>query len=335
MLDHLRHFLRRRSSSVGTIAQSLSARVPPDGKAGLLPPAEPILAEAENRLGEMHAREIHVWGARPPGGLGRRARAVAAACARGRAGELEEALDGLLPWEAPFLLEELEERKEVSRRALASTSRKLFAEARSLETLASAICLLTPATTGEDLEPLLLFGRSPALTASCAMALEPLGPGALLSLAGVSTGLGRALALERLGLVLVSGGQEEPGFLHEALPLAAAIEDPTERAYAAVPLLEAPGLIQALEKEPELASAVATCLDATALGGWHGGPGPGLGRLPGALSVAEWVLGAEAIEQEVREQAARAVLHAHPMPVGPILDAAQRTLARKEPDGGQ
>lgn len=327
MLDHLRRFLRLRSASGGTIADSLPGRVPPCGGPGLLPQPEPALAEAEERLGERHCRELHVWGARPPGGLGRRARAVASAASRHKAAELEEALEGLWPWEAPFLIEELESRKEVSKKDLGQTCRALFLETGSFEVLACAIGLLTPAVEEADRERLLLFGRSPALTASCAMALEPLGTDALLALAGCSVGLGRAMALERLGLSMVSDPSAPLATLERALALAGEIEDPVARAYAAVPLLEVPSLPAALEGESHLVDAIASCIEATARGGWHGGPGPGLGRLPGAMGAAEKILLSGSSSREQKERVARAVLEAHPLPMGPVLQAAQKALA--------
>lgn len=326
LLDFLLRRARPPSRGAAPVLHQLRQRIPSDGAPGLLPSSVPEVVAAEVRLGERFAAELHAWGAREPLGLGRRAAAIADAARRRRTGELAEALDGVAPWELPALLEALEERKDLDRNALLATARTLAGEATTLEQLAGALGLLALGPAPEDLPLLEEAARCPALTGVCAVAAEPLGGEALLSLARVSTGLGRALALERLGLALAEDPTALAPLAPEALRLAATVEDGPARAYAAVPLLELADAAKLLAADPGLAEPIAACLEATALGGWNGGPGPGLGRLPGAIRAAEALLGGDA-PAEARARAAQAVLDAHPMPAGPVRTLAQQALA--------
>src|SRR5690606_41712959 len=71
---------------------------------------------------------------------------------------------------------------------------------------------------------------------------------------------------------------------------AAEVSDPLDRAWAAVPLLEAVDVPALLEADPSLAEAVVLCLEANDRGGWRGGPGPGRARLPGSQPAADALL---------------------------------------------
>lgn len=327
LFDFLKRRVLPRSSATLPLLASIDARIPADGAPGLLPLADPAQAEAERRLGERFAAELHAYGAHEPAGLARRAAAVASAASRRKPRELEEALSGLSPWELPSFLEGLGARKDLQKRALAETARKLIPLATGPEVLAAAVAMLAPAVDEGDRDLLLRLGRSTALAGICAMVIEGLGPAALLELARFAEGLGRALALERLGMVLAEGKSLPPTEIAEALRLAGTVEDPVVRAYGAVPLLETGDVAARLEEDPALAEAVARCLEAAARGGWNGGPGPGLGRMPGGTDAAFKLLSLEAASPEAKRLAARAVLDSHPMPAGPVRKRAEEILA--------
>ncbi|HEY0839833.1 MAG TPA: hypothetical protein VGD74_06580, partial [Vulgatibacter sp.] len=182
----------------------------------------------------------------------------------------------------------------------------------------------------QDRALLLEAGRSPALAGVCALALEklPAADAALLDLAAAGAGLARSLALERLALRHLENPAPFAPLVPRALALAAGIEDPLERAWAAVPLLEAARADERLASEPALAAPVLACLEAVSRGGWNGGPGPGLARLPGAVRTAQALIGSESIDESVRLAAASAVLDARPMPAGAVRLAAEKLLAR-------
>ncbi len=325
LLDFLRSRVAQRRPRAAGLLAGLRARVPGGSAAGLLPPPSEAAAEAERRLGDRFAAELHAYGAREPAGLGRRIAALLAAAARKRPDELEEALGGLQPWELPALLESLEARGDLPRSALVATARLLAERTGSWEVLAAAIGLVGLAPAPEDLPLFETAARSTALAGVCAMSAEPLGPEVLLRLARRAEGIGRAMALERLGLATADDPQALAPLAAEALRLAGTIEDPAARAYAAVPLLELADAAALLADDPALADPIAACLEAAARGGWNGGPGPGLGRLPGATKAAELILAGD-LPEEVRRRCARAVLAAHPMPAGPVRKAAQTLL---------
>lgn len=326
LLDFLLRRSRRRPAAGPPLLPRLAARLPPDGGPGLLPAADDGEARAERQLGERFVAELHAWGAREPLGLGRRATAVASALGRRRPDELEEALEGLDPWHVPALLEILDSRSDLPLRHLRPTARATAERAADLRVLAAAIGLLALAPAPEDEPLLLLAGRSEALAGVCALAAEELGLPALLRLARVATGPARAVVLERLGLAAAERQAEWEPIAAEAIRLAGLVEDEPTRAYAAVPLLEVADARALLQADPGLAVPLVACIEATAVGGWNGGPGPGLGRLPGAIRAAEAVLGSD-LPLELRTRCARAVLSAHPMPPGPIRAAAQALAA--------
>lgn len=327
LLDFLRRRSPRTRGGGGTpVLDGLRARLPRDGAPGLLPPPDPADAEAERRIAERFAAELHAWGPQAPAGLSRRAAAIADAVGRRRVDELAEALEDLPPWELPSLLEALDARADLDRAGAASLARTLAAGAERRELLAAGLALLALAPAPADRELLALACRSPAYAGVCAMSAEPLGPDALLHLARASEGLGRALVLERLGLACADRPADIEPLAPEALRLAETLDDPVVRAWAAIPLLEVPDVPALLAREPALATAVAACLEAAARGGWNGGPGPGLGRMPGAIRAAEALLAGEAPE-EARRRAARAVLDAHPLPPGPVRRAAEAVAA--------
>ncbi len=326
LLDFLQRRVQRRASREAALLARLGARIPVDGAPGLLPPGDPAEADAERHMGERFAAELHAYGAREPIGLARRLAAVASAARRRKEGELAEALEGLHPWELPALLEALRARTDPPREALVATARTLAGRTGDWEVLAAALGLVGIAPAPEDLPLLERAARSVALAGVCAMSAEPLGMQALLRLARVSEGLGRSLVVERIGMATADQPEELAPVAAEAIALAGTIEDPAARAYAAVPLLEVSDVSSLVAADTALAAPVAACLEAAARGGWNGGPGPGLGRLPGAIQAAEAVLASEA-PLEVRRRAAQAVLDSHPMPPGPVRTSAQNVLA--------
>lgn len=306
-------FLLRRDLRRGARAPSLLRRLAErEGGGARISGA----ADEERALGERLAAELHAYGTREPPGLGRRGAAIASAARRRRADELAEALAGLQPWELPALLEALRRRPDVDLRALAATAVALAESAVELQPLALALGLLGLAPATEHLPLFEQAARSPALAAVCALAAEPLGVEALLRLARVADGIGRAMLLERLGLAAADDPGKLAPLAGEALRLAGAVADEPARAYAAVPLLEIADVPALLAADPGLAEPVAACLEGAARGGWNGGPGPGLGRLPGAIRAAEALL-QSAAPLEVRQRGARAVLASHPLPPGP------------------
>lgn len=333
----LLRFLQRRRAKLGThrvaLLERIAARIPEGGAPGLLPASDAEEAAEEARLAERFAVESHRRGRQELSGIGtsRRLAAIASSARRTSAAELEEAIRGVAPWELPELLGAVEARADVPAPRLAETARKLASQAADFPTLAGALALLAPGIVLEDRALLWIAGRSPALTGTCSRSLEALPEEeidpALLELARRTLGVGRAMALERLA---VRHLVDPPGFealAPQALELAAAIEDPLERAWAAVPLLEVAGLPALLPSRPELGHAGSLCLEAVARGGWNGGPGPGLGRLPGAIKAAEAIFSLASLPLEVRATAARAVVDARPIPSGPARETAERILA--------
>jgi len=333
----LLRFLRGRGRGADPGAEALlpriASRVPADGAPGLLPAADPTEAEEEERLGARFAAELHRLSRGDPSwlGQGRRLAAIASAARRRSAAELEEALRGVPPWELGDLAHAVASRKDLTAEALAETARALAKRARDFQTLAGAIAFLGKGIEGEDRELILRAGRSPALAGICALALENLpdeeADASLLELASRSEGMSRALVLERLAARHLVDPDGFTAYVPRALELAAAIEDPLVRAWGAVPLIEVARLPARLDAEPELALPAARCLEAISRGGWNGGPGPGIGRLPGATHTAEAILQLEGMDPEARRITARAVVDARPVPPGPAHAAAEKLLA--------
>ncbi|HWV38485.1 MAG TPA: hypothetical protein VN033_08400 [Vulgatibacter sp.] len=328
------YLLRRTSSGsprVPPLLSRIEARLPPDGGPGLLPAEDPEAAAEERRLGERFAAELHLIGRREDRFLAtaRRLAAIASAARRRDPEELHEAVEGVAPWELPDLLEALSRRGDVSHPLLAETGRRLAARASDPATLAAAIACVSLDLREEDVPLVITAGRSPALAGVCAQALERLPKGrvegALLDLAEATTGLSRSMALERLALRHLEDPAGFRDLALRALELAASVEDPLERAWAAVPLLEAARADERLlEVSPALAGPAVACLEAVSRGGWNGGPGPGLARLPVASRTALAVLESAALPKTLRRRAAAAVLDARPMPTGPVRVAAER-----------
>jgi len=315
---------------VPSLLSRIEARLPADGGPGLLPATAPEEATEEKRLGDRFAAETHLLGRREGRFFttARRLAAIASAARRRDPEELREAVEGVAPWELPELLETLAQRSDVAGPALAEAGRRLAAQATDYATLAAAIACLSLGLREEDRELLMIAGRSPALAGVCALALEKLRAdevdAALVGLAEAGAGLSRSMALERLALRHL----EEPAGFRDlaprALELAASIEDPLERAWAAVPLLEAARAEELLADAPELAGAVVACLESVSRGGWNGGPGPGLARLPGASRAALAAIDSASLPETSRRRAAAAVLDARPMPAGAVRVAAEK-----------
>ncbi len=332
VLDFL---LRRRSSPKAPDAEPLlhrlTARVPRDGAPGLLPSGDPAVDEEERQLAQRNAAELHLLrrGSSLWLGQSRRLAAIASSARRRDPDELREAVAGVEPWELPSLLEALAQRRDLPPSRLAEVARIAASRAADFRGLAAALALITPGVSAEDLPLLLVAGRSSVLSGVCALAIEGLPSEAidpaLLSLARITQGLGAALTLERLAIRHVEEPTLLAPLLPDALSLAAAIPDPLDRAYAAVPLLEVAGP-DLLDDHPALATSVAACLDATSRGGWNGGPGPGLGRLPNASHLAHALLIRPDLPEEARRAVAHAVLDARPIPTGPIRLAAEDLL---------
>lgn len=327
-------FLRRRRGPTAhagpPLLPRLEARLPPDGGPGLLPPEDLEEAAVEKRLGDRWAAELHLLGrGAAPIGASRRLAAIAWAARRRDVDELGEAVDGLAPWDLPDLMEALLARTDVPVKPLAETARGLAARASDYPALAAAVALIAPDVHDSDRMLLFLAGRSPALAGVCALAVEklPASDAALLDLAAAGAGLSRSLALERLALRHLEDPAPFAPLVPRALALAAAIEDPLERAWAAVPLLEAAKIDERVGAEPELAAPALACLEAVSRGGWNGGPGPGLARLPGAVRTARALIESESIDEGVRRAAALAVVDARPMPTGAVRTSAERHLA--------
>ncbi|AKU91520.1 hypothetical protein [Vulgatibacter incomptus] len=328
---------RRRSPSKSArhgLLDRLRDRLPPGNAPGLLPSPDPAEGEEERLLGERLGIELHRHAATGRSmGLSRRVAAVASSAQRLDPRELEEALADLEPWELPSLLEALAARRDFAPPRVAEVARRLAPLARDFRTLAGALALLSKGTREADRDLLRLAARSHALARFCADAVLALEPAevepALLDLASVSDGLARSLILEQLAIRhLPDGASAGPlDRAEEALRLAGAIEEPIERAYAAVPLLEVSKAVPLLGSRPELAPALASCLEAVSRGGWNGGPGPGLARLPGAMATAEALIGRQELPAADRLRAARAVVDARPIPPGPVRLAADKLLA--------
>lgn len=325
--------LRRRVSGsprAPALLSRIEARLPPDGGAGLLPAADPVEAEEEKRLGDRFAAEMHLLGRREDRlfATARRLAAIASAARRRDPEELREAVEGVAPWELPDLLEALARRGDVSGPALAEAGRRLAARAVDHATLAASIACISLDLREEDRALLMIAGRSPALAGVCALALEKLPAeevdAALFGLAEAAAGLSRSMALERLALRHLEEPARFRALAPRALELAASIEDPLERAWAAVPLLEAARADELLQSDPDLVGPVVACLESVSRGGWNGGPGPGLARLPGASRAALAAIDSVSLPETSRRRAAAAVLDARPMPTGQVRVAAEK-----------
>jgi len=275
-----------------------------------LPLADPGALEEDLATAREFARRLHGRPAPAPG-MSRRVQAVLHAARRRRVDELAEAVRGLSPADAVRLADALSGRADLDRAGLDATARKLLATAPTREPALAALALLALAPTPED-RPLLLRAACSACgapLAARAAAAMPDGRAVLDAIFEAAPGVGRALAIE--AWIRARGSAPGPDEGARLLGAAATIGDPLDRAWAAVPLLEAVDVPALLRADPSLAEAVVLCLEANARGGWRGGPGPGLGRLPGSLRAAEALLEGEG-PAEIRRRAARAVLDAHP-----------------------
>lgn len=279
--------------------------------------------EGDREAGRALARALHGHAAPTPG-LERRATAAIHAARRRKPGELAEALEAL-PYPAALrLAERLAARRDLDRAGLGEGARRILEATPQREVALAALALLTLAPSPEDL-PLLeraahsAAGAPAAARVAAALPADEARP-ALLSVIRRASEIGRALAIEE-NLRAQGAGEDAPLLLE----LASAIEDPLERAWATVPLLEQIDAEALLEARPALAEALVLGIEANARGGWHGGPGPGLGRLPGAQRVALHLL-REGVDPLLRERAARAVVEAHPAPAGELLRKAQEIL---------
>jgi hypothetical protein len=204
----------------------------------------------------------------------------------------------------------------------------LLLQAHDLDVVRGALLLLSLGARAENAEVLRLAARLPALAPAAARAAASLPGGealsALLSLVQVTDGVGRALVVEEF----LRSQEAEAVRPHGVALLRSVgeIADPLDRGWAAAPLLEivdAPALLSGADTaSADLALAMARCLEATSRGGWRGGPGPGLGRLPGSIRAAEAILSSEG-EVAARRLAARAVLDSHPAPAGKVYELAR------------
>lgn len=321
---------RRGSGDGGTpLLERLRERLPPGGAPGLLPTED---AAAEAAEAQRIVRELHGH-AGPPLGLGlsaaRRAEAVAHAGRRRRPAELAEALRGLGHVDTVALLERAIARPDLPRAPTAETARRLLRKTEELEVARGALLLLSMlGAADEDVDALRLAARLPTLAPAAARAAGSLPKAealdALLSLVEAADGVGRALVVEEL---LRSQGADAARAHGRTLLLrVAAIDDPIDRAWAAAPLLEMVDPLPPLADDGAVAEAIARCLEATARGGWRGGPGPGLGRLPGSIRAAEAILALEGHEP-ARRLAAQAVLDSHPAPAGEVYERARALIA--------
>lgn len=278
--------------------------------------------EEDREAGRALARALHGH-AKPAAGLGRREAAVIHAARRRRPAELLEALEGL-PYPAALRLgERLAARPDLDRGGLAQTARRALESAARREEALAALALLALAPSPADLPRLLEAARSaagaPAALRVAAAAALPRAE--LHSLLAAASGIGRALALE----AYLHDRSLEAGEAPRLLELMAGIEDPLERAWASAPLLEAVDAAALLAEAPALGGPLVLGLEANARGGWRGGPGPGLGRLPGSIRAAEALLTGE-LAPELMDRAARAVVEAHPAPHGEVLRRAEARL---------
>lgn len=287
---------------------------------------DPEGREEDRRAAQGLARALHGH-ALPMPALGRREVAVLHAARRRRPAELLEAVQGLSYPAALRLAERLAPRPGLDRQGLAAAARHLVETSPEREVVLAALALLALAPTEEDLPLLERVARS-ATGAPAAMrvatAIPALRRPALLSLVKASSGIGRALALEEL----LRRGAPVPEEAPALLSLLAEVEDPLERAWGSVPLLEAVDVPSLLAENPSLAETVVLALEANARGGWRGGPGPGLGRLLGSIRAAEALLEGE-FPDDLRKRSARAVIEAHPAPAGKAVRLAQAFIERE------
>lgn len=277
-----------------------------------LPLATPEERDEDAAAAREFARRLHGRLPSAPG-ISRRVQAVLHSARRRRVDELAEALRGLAPADAIRLAEAISARGGLDSEGLGSTASELLATAPTREPALAALALLSLSPLSAR-GPLLLRAALSALGAPLAARAAAALPDAgrwLSNIVEAAPDVGRALAIEEwvraLGPKL---GAEEAAKL---LRSAAEVSDPLDRAWAAVPLLEAVDVPALLEADPSLAEAVVLCLEANARGGWRGGPGPGLGRLPGSQRAAEALLEGS-YAPAIRERTARAVLDAHPAP---------------------
>jgi len=307
----------------------IEARLPPGGGPGLLP-ADAEDAAEETRLGDRFAAQLHLLGRREDRFFAgaRRLSAIASAARRADPEELREAVEGVAPWELPDLVEALAGRRDVAAPLLAETARRLIASAGDYPTLAAAIACLSLGLREDDRRTIAVAGRSPALAGVCAMALEKLpdADDALLELAEGAAELARSMALERLALRHLEAPAGFRELAPRALELAAAIGDPLVRAWAAVPLLEAARADEWLAGAPAIVGAAVSCVEAVSRGGWNGGPGPGLARLPAASRTAMAVIDLAEAPEALRRRTASAVMDARPIPTGELRLRAERLL---------
>ncbi|HLV60542.1 MAG TPA: hypothetical protein VKY51_03980 [Fredinandcohnia sp.] len=287
--------------------------------------AQDEAARAEDReAARQIARAMHGH-ALPPAGLERRATAATHAARRRRPDELAEAIEGLpYPW-ALRLAERLAARPGLDRAGLGETARRVVLETPGRDAALAALALLSLAPSPADVDLLERAARS-AVGAPAAARVAGALPGdagrsALLAVIRRAEGVGRALAIEERLRSRPPG--DDAALL---LELTAGIDDPLDRAWAAVPLLEAIDPDALLANRPDLAEALARAVESTARGGWHGGPGPGLGRLPGSQRAALCLLRGE-VEAALRTRVARAVVEAHPAAAGEVLRLADQVLA--------
>lgn len=266
-------------------------------------------ADPEEAAGEALARALHGHAAPMPN-LRRREVAAFHAARRRKWRELAEAIEGL-PYPAALrLAEALGARADLDREGLVASARRILSRTPEGEMALAALALLALSPSPDDL-PLLLRAATkapgaPAAARVVAALPEETARPALRELIGRAAGIGRTLAIEEF-LRGRAPGDEAP-FL---LGATAEVEDPLARAWGSVPLLETEE-VAALAEEAAHHEALILCLEANARGGWRGGPGPGLGRLPGSLRVAERLL--DLASDERRERIARALLEAHPAP---------------------
>lgn len=268
----------------------------------------------------------------PLPGLSRRATAAVLGSRRRRPEELEEALRGLAPWQLEPLLAVLRRRPEADRTALARCAKELAERCASEDVLAGALALLSLHPQPEDVPLLVAVGPLPTLASFAAQALRGLpadvGRPALLELTRRSSGIGRAMVIEEA----MADASDDEELAVELLRLAAEIDDPLDRVWGALPLLERVDWKGALGERPELGPALASALEASARGGWNGGPGPGLGRMPGAQRAAEALLLHPEAAEAAKRDAARAVLDSHPGAPLALRELAQETLDEPPPE---
>lgn len=280
-------------------------------------------AEEDREAARALARALHGHAQIAPG-LGRREEAVIHASRRRRPEELREAIRGLDCPSALALAKRLEGRRALDRGGLGEAAQRVVETSPLRDEALAALALLTLSPSSVALS-LLEKAALSALGAPAAMRVATAQPEtsrpALHALLEIAPGIGRALALEEY----LRARKVEPGEAPLLFELMSGIEDPLERGWASAPLFEEADAAVLLEENPSLAQAVVLGLEANARGGWRGGPGPGLGRLPGSIRAAEALLRGE-YPSEFKERAARAVVEAHPAPLGDILQLARDIL---------